>query len=129
MDALAITTAFQPTLVPSAIDQNATHCLGSGSEEMSPSIPVLRLTVADNAKICLMNEGGRLKCLARLLVRQSGRGELAKFVINERKQIGSVMRIVEIERRLLTIEPVHRRSSPLALSFRAILHSKRSKHY
>src|SRR5262249_29584942 len=69
-------------------DEDAAHGLGSSGEEVTPAVPVARLATADEPEVGLVDEGGWLKRLARLLVREALRSELAQLVVDEWQQLG-----------------------------------------
>jgi len=47
----------------------------------------LRITLADESEVRLVDQGGRLQRQACGFVRDPGRGEVAKFVIDEWKEL------------------------------------------
>jgi len=44
---------FLPCLAPGGLDQNATHCLGRSSEEVTPAVPLGVLVGADQPQVSL----------------------------------------------------------------------------
>ena len=62
-------TAEADTLLPAGIfDENPTHGLGGGSEEVAPAVPVLGLLPVHQTKIGLVNQRRGLEGLSRLLM-------------------------------------------------------------
>jgi hypothetical protein len=59
---------LEAVLAASVRDEDAVHGLGSGSEEVGAAIPVLTTTLADEAQVCLVDEGGRFERLPRRFV-------------------------------------------------------------
>jgi hypothetical protein len=63
-------TALDPTLASSPFDQDVAHRLGRGGEEVSPTIPVLRLVLVDETDVGFVDQGRGLQGLTGLLLRQ-----------------------------------------------------------
>src|SRR5262249_31716901 len=76
-----------PVPVAGAIDEDAAHGLRCGGKEMSASVPVLLCAGADQAQIGLVDQGGGLERLSRLLVGELLGGELAQLVVDQRKEM------------------------------------------
>lgn len=65
--------------------------LGRRGKEVPAAVPFLDAFRIHLSQIGFVDHGGRLERLARLLVRQSLCGQLAKFVVHERQeQLGGV---------------------------------------
>src|SRR5262249_21188977 len=79
--------ALEPAPVAGAVDEDAAHGLGGGSEEMPAAVPVPFLVVPDQAQVGLVNQGGGLERLSRLLVGQLLGGELAQLVVDQRQEL------------------------------------------
>src|SRR5262249_34589579 len=62
-------------LVPGPIDEDPSHSLGRRREEVPPAVPVPGLFPSHRPKIGLVDQGGRLQCLARLLAGELPLGE------------------------------------------------------
>ena len=79
-----IATPLEALLLPGAVDQNPSHCLGGRREKMTAAAPVLvaRFVLAHESKIGFVNQGRGLKRLARPLSRHLMRRQPAQFVIN-----------------------------------------------
>jgi hypothetical protein len=78
------------TLLPAGlIDQDVAH--GRGREEVAPAVPVVAPVPADEPDVGLVDQGGGLEGLARLLVAQPGGGQLPQLVVDEREQAGGGM--------------------------------------
>ena len=52
---------------------------------------------ADQPEVRLVDQGGGLEGLARLLVGQPGGGELAQLVVDEREQLGRGLRVAGLD--------------------------------
>ena len=52
---------LQAVLTPGGLDEDSANGLGSGSEEVPPAVPVLRLFAADEPEVGLVDEGGGLE--------------------------------------------------------------------
>ncbi len=73
------------------IDENATHRLGGGREEMPGVIPLDLVT--NEAKIRFVDQRRRLKCYPRCFSRHSRGRELAKFFIDQGEEFVSARAI------------------------------------
>jgi hypothetical protein len=74
---------FVGLLPPCTFDKNTPHGLRSGSEEMTPAVPVLRLVDIDQPKVGLVDQGRCLECLAGLLLGEFLGGELAQLLVDQ----------------------------------------------
>ena len=64
-----LAAAVFSTLFPScAFDKDAAHGLGGGGEEMTAAIPIAR-GIANQAQVCLVDQGRGAECLTRLFLR------------------------------------------------------------
>lgn len=75
--------AFEPAFAAGVLDQNATHCLSRGGEEVTAIVPMSFRLVADEAEIRFVNQGCGLESLAGRLVSQSMTRELAQFAVDQ----------------------------------------------
>jgi hypothetical protein len=55
-------------LASSVFDQNAAHRFCGGGKKVFPAVPALRRVHIDHAQVGFVNQGRRLKCLARFLL-------------------------------------------------------------
>ena len=81
--AAKFTTMPDRRLAPRPLNQNPTHRLGRGREEVAPTIPKLRLVGIDKSQIRLMHKCGCLQCLSRFLLREPGGRKFTKFIVNQ----------------------------------------------
>ena len=58
----------------------------------------VRLLAADQPEVRLVDQGGGLERLPRLLVGQPGGGEPAQLVVDEREQVGGGLRVAGLDR-------------------------------
>lgn len=82
-DSVQTAAVFDAVLAAGALDEDATHRLGCGCEEMAAAF---KLLVADKPQIGFVNEGGGLKSLAGFLLGNPLRRQNAEFSVNERQQ-------------------------------------------
>ena len=61
------------TFVTGAVDENPPHGLGGGGKEVAPSVPLDARVIPDEPQVRLVDEGGCLERLARLLLGQASR--------------------------------------------------------
>src|SRR5882724_3243746 len=69
----------------SIVDQYAPHHLGRNCEEVSAILP-LHALIVHQAHVSLIDEGGRLKGMARALAFHVAVRKAAKFVINDGRE-------------------------------------------
>ena len=74
------------------VDQDPSHRLGGGGEEMRPAIP-LRILIRTNSEPRLVDQGRRLKRMARRLSRHPRRCEMPQLIIDEREQLAGRLRV------------------------------------
>ena len=65
-------------------DQNPPHRLGRSDEEVPTALPLLRLLAADQPQIGLMDQCGRLQCLAGRFQGQSSGGQSPQLFVDQR---------------------------------------------
>src|SRR5262249_41312720 len=82
-----LASMFLSALAASILDQDSAHGLGRGREEVPAAVPGLLGVVADKAEICLMDQGGGLQGLPRLLLGQTRSRQLAKFIVDQRQEL------------------------------------------
>jgi hypothetical protein len=63
------------------------HRRRRGREEVTAVVPLARLLFIDQLKEGFMHQRGRLQCLPRFLLGQLLRRQLAKPLVNQRKQL------------------------------------------
>ena len=68
VEPLATTAMFAAFLVASILDQDAPHRFSGGCKEVPAAVPALLGIGTHQAEIRLMDQGGGLKCLSRLLI-------------------------------------------------------------
>ncbi len=81
---------------PRLLNQDAAHRLGRGTQEMTATLPGL-FRAANQAKICLMDQRGRLQGLARLLLGHFLGGKLAQFIVDQRQKLLGGFRIALLD--------------------------------
>src|SRR5262249_2561360 len=79
------------------LDEDAAHGLGGGGEEVAAPLPVRPRARADQPQVGLVDQGGRLQRLARLLLSQALGGEAAQLVVDQRQQLGGGVRIALLD--------------------------------
>ena len=67
-----------------ALDEDAPHGLGCGGEEVSAAVSLLDLLRVHEAQVRLVDQGGGLQRLARFLLGQLRRRQLAQLVVDQR---------------------------------------------
>jgi len=85
MDPFSAAAAFEPVFVPGPVDQDAAHGLGRGGEEVSPSVPIPRLTLPDQTEVSLVDQSRGLEGLAGLLVGEASGRQCAQLVVDDRE--------------------------------------------
>jgi hypothetical protein len=68
VEPVAFPSGLAGLFVPGPVDQNAAHCLSGCREEVSPMVPAINISGADQAQIGLMYQSRRLERLPHLLV-------------------------------------------------------------
>ena len=85
--------AFPAAAVPDALfatgllDENAAHGKGGGGEEVAAAVPVPLFPRADQAQVRLVDQGGGLERLARLLPCHPLGREPAQLVVDQRQEL------------------------------------------
>src|SRR5262245_46133474 len=87
IDAPPSAAAFDASLATGVVDKDAPHGLSGSGKEMAAAVPVLRFLPFHQAEIGFMNKSRGLERLARSLLRQLLRRQLAKFVVDERQEL------------------------------------------
>ncbi len=97
LDPTAAAAVPHPTLAASPFNKDAANRLGGGGEEVAAAAPVVRQRPADEAEVGLVDEGGGLEGLTRLLGGQPDGGEFAQFVVDKREQFGGGLRVSTVD--------------------------------
>src|SRR5262249_388722 len=79
-------TSLLPVLVSRPVDQDPAHRLGRRGEEMAAAVPPRGLLGAKEPQVGLVNQGGGLKRLPRLLVHELVRSQPPELVIDDREE-------------------------------------------
>src|SRR5262249_41475038 len=66
VESLPASSCLLSALVSGILDQDPPHRFRSGRKEVAPAVPVLWLRTRDEAEICFVNQGCRLKSLSGL---------------------------------------------------------------
>jgi hypothetical protein len=86
------------TLRPSsALDEDASHRLGGGAEEVSASVPMIIRSVTDEAHERFVHEGGGLKCESRRLIPEPLPGQTPQLFIDDREETASRRRVTGLQ--------------------------------
>ncbi len=72
-DPIPVTAVFRASFPTGGIDENAPHCVGGGSEEVSSAFPHLGLLDIDQPHVRLVNKSGWLQGLARMFLSEASR--------------------------------------------------------
>ena len=83
LDSLKLTTMLETAFAPRIVDENATHCFGSGAKEVGPTAPATGLVCIHQPDIRLMNEGGCLERLTGVLMGELGGSQLPKLIVDQ----------------------------------------------
>src|SRR5262245_13134950 len=75
-----------PVLAAGVLDEDAAHGLGRGSEEVTAAVPVLGLFDVHQPQVRLVDQGGGLEGLVRLLLSQPLGRQPAQFVVDQRQE-------------------------------------------
>jgi hypothetical protein len=94
-DSLAIAAAFQGVALTSLIDEQASHGLSDGREEMSPALP-LRLRGREDAQEGFVNEGSGLHHPAGVLESHLRMSKATKVVVQALEHLLGVINAREI---------------------------------
>ena len=95
-------------LVPGPVDQDAPHGLGGRGEEVPAAVPVPGLLPAHQPEVGLVDQGGGLERLARLLLGQLLGRQLAQLVVDERQELLGGVRVALLDRVQHPGDRVHR---------------------
>jgi len=86
--------ALDPALAARAPDQDPAHRLGGGGEEMSS---VGEVRIPDQPQIRVVDQGGGVERLPRLLAGQLRRGQPAQLVVDQRQQLLRGVRVALLD--------------------------------
>ena len=86
-NSLPSAAVFDSLLAAGVVDEDSSHRLGGGGEEVPPRIPARGLHAADELNVSVVNQSRGLQSLPGLLVDQLLRGQLAQFVVDERQEL------------------------------------------
>src|SRR5262249_41315679 len=89
------------------VDEDAAHGLGGGREEVTAAVPVLGLFDVHQPQVRLVDQGGGLEGLARLLLGQPLGREPAQFVVDQRQELRGGGRIALLDGRQDTGDVAH----------------------
>jgi hypothetical protein len=70
------------------VHENAPHGFRGGGEEVAAMVPLMFVTLSDQAQVGFVNQGRRFQSLTGFLLGQSLGGQSAQLVVNERQQLG-----------------------------------------
>src|SRR5262249_53599957 len=94
---LPAAAALLPLFVAGVVEEDAAHGLGCGGEEVAAAIPGVCHLAADQAEVGLVDQGGGLQGLPRLLLGQLLRGEPAQLVIDKGEQLLGGVRVALVD--------------------------------
>lgn len=80
------------------LDQNPSHRLGSGGEEVATTVPLLRVSRPDEPQVRLVDQGGRVERLTGLFVAQPLGRQATQLVVHERQQLARGPRLAPRDR-------------------------------
>ena len=103
-----VSFALEAMLAPGVVHENAAHGLGRCGEEVPAAVPVPGLISAHQPEIGLVDQGGGLERLARLLLRHPLGRQLAQPVIDQRKELLRGVRVAMLDRVKQRGDRVHR---------------------
>src|SRR5438132_5682262 len=89
-----------PALAASIVDQNPTHRLCGGSEEVAaavPGMPLLTLRALNESNVGFVDQRRRLERLARLFLGQLLRRQLAQLIVDERQELLSAVGVALLD--------------------------------
>ncbi len=72
-------------LAACGFDEDAPHGLGRGGKEVAAMVPPVAVGRADQPEVRFVDQGGRLEGVADRLGGQTGGGETAKLVVDQRQ--------------------------------------------
>jgi hypothetical protein len=88
LDPRAAAAVLDALLAAGGLDEDAPHGLGGGREEVAAMVPPVAVGRADQPELRFVDQGGRLEGVAGRFGCQSGGGELAQLVVDEREELG-----------------------------------------
>jgi hypothetical protein len=107
-DAAPPAAMLGPPLAPGLVDEDAAHGLGGGGEEVAPAVPVLDLVHVHQPEVRLVDQGGGLEGLARLLLGQLLRRQPAQLLVDQQQLVGGA-RVALLDGRQDARDLTHRR--------------------
>ena len=78
-------------------DQDASHRLCGGREEVPAAVPVLFLVFADQPQVRLVDQGGGLERLPRRFPGKLLCGQFAQFVVDQGQELAGGVRVALID--------------------------------
>ncbi len=87
LDAPTASAVLVGPLAPRLLDEDVAHRPRRRAEEVAPAVPA-GVVIADQAQVCLVDQGCRLKGLARRQSTSQRRGQSAQLSIDDRQQLG-----------------------------------------
>jgi hypothetical protein len=102
-------TMFQAFFAAGAIEEDAAHRLGRRREEVPATVPSLLVPAANQPQVRLVDQGRRVQRLPGRLVGHLPRCEPAQFVVNEREQVRSGVRVARLDGGQDVRDLIHRR--------------------
>src|SRR5262249_38523805 len=106
---------LEPPPVAGAVDEDAPHGLGRGGEEVAAALPA-RVVRPHEPEIGLVDQGGGLERLARLLLRQPPDGEPPQLVLDQGQELLSRLLVATLDGREDAGHVVHRGRPTWALN-------------
>jgi len=95
VQALAAATPFEAGLAPGLVDQDLTHGLGGGPEEMPAAVPA-RLVVPEQTQVRLVDEGRGLERRPRAQHCHPRLGDPVQLAVDQRQQLGGSIAVAVI---------------------------------
>ena len=95
-------------LAAGVLDEDATHRLGRRGEEVAAAIPPLGLLAIDEPEVGLVDQGGGLERLPRLLLGEPLLGEPPELAVDERQELLGRPRVALLDGREDAGHVVHR---------------------
>jgi len=95
-DSVQPLTAAQGISAPGIVHQNAPHGFGGRGKEMTTAVPGLGLVAVHQPYKRFMDQGRCLKRLAGRFLSHFRRRQLTQFVIHQRQELASGMRIAQL---------------------------------
>jgi hypothetical protein len=89
--------AFVGLLAAGLLDEDAAHGLSGGGEEVAAAVPGLRRFGVHQAQVRLVDQGGGLERLARLLLRHPLGRQLTQLVVDQRQELFGGRRVALLD--------------------------------